>query len=79
MEVVSVHTARARLSTLIQKVLNGEDIIIAESGRPLVRLVACKDGAIHRRLGTMRGRIDMSDDFDAPLENFDAPQSGGMY
>ncbi len=38
MEQVTIHQAKTQLSRLIQKALEGEEIIIAKGTRPLVRL-----------------------------------------
>lgn len=40
MEEVTTHDAKTRLSSLIARVLQGEDIVICRGKQPLVRLVA---------------------------------------
>jgi len=40
MTQVNIHMAKAHLSELIQKVLLGEEVIIARDNKPLVKLVA---------------------------------------
>lgn len=37
---VNVHEAKTRLSELLVRVEQGEDVVIARSGRPLARLVS---------------------------------------
>jgi prevent-host-death family protein len=65
----NVAEAKARLSQLIQKALAGEDVVVAKDNKPLVRLVPLKRVARRRRPGSARGRVWMSRDFSAPLED----------
>ena len=68
--VVTIHQAKTHLSRLIQAALRGEEIVIANRDKPVARLVPIRASADKRRLGTARGQVRMSDDFDAPLEDF---------
>jgi prevent-host-death family protein len=63
---VSIHEARSQLSRLVEAAVSGEEVIIAEAGTPLVRLVAF-DQKPALRFGLMKGEIQIADDFDAPL------------
>lgn len=65
--LVNIHDAKTNFSKLINKVLKGEDIIIARDGKPLVRLVAYSESINERHGGQLRGLLNISDDFDAPL------------
>ncbi len=47
MEPVNILDARNRLSQLIAAAMDGEDVVIAKRGRPVVRLVPIDDGADH--------------------------------
>jgi prevent-host-death family protein len=69
---VNIHEAKTHLSRLIQRALDGEEIIIAKDNEPLVRLVVLESAGNERRIGLARGRARMTDDFDAPLSDFDA-------
>ena len=40
MHLVNMHTAKSTLSQLVEATLQGEDVVIARNGKPLVRLVA---------------------------------------
>jgi prevent-host-death family protein len=66
-EQVNIYEAKTRLSQLVDRAEAGEEIIIARGGRPAARLVPFRQAAVERKPGRMRGRIRMSDDFDAPL------------
>ena len=66
-ETVNVHAAKTHLSSLLQRVMNGEEIIIARSGKPVAKLVAIDAPAGDRVAGTAKSEIRLSDDCDAPL------------
>jgi len=65
METLNVHQAKTHLSRLLDRVAQGEEIVIAKSGRPVAKLVAIS--AEPRRPGRLKGKIKIADDFDAPL------------
>lgn len=64
-KIVTMHEAKTTLSRLIEEALQGQEILIALAGRPVVRLVSIKPKK--RKLGRWKGRVRMSKDFDAPL------------
>lgn len=65
MTQVGMHEAKTRLSQLVERAAEGEDIVIARNGTPVARLVpiapASSFGAVR---GAWRGRVEISDDFD---------------
>lgn len=65
--LVNIHDAKTNFSKLIKQVLKGEDIVIARDGHPLIRLVPYTETVNERHGGQLRGLINISDDFDAPL------------
>ena len=67
---VNVHQAKTNLSKLIKKVIDGEEVIIAKGNKPVVKLVLVDDMKSKRQLGTAKGKIQISDDFDKPLDDF---------
>lgn len=68
METVNIHQAKTQLSQLLHGVEQGEEVVIARAGVPIARLVAWKTPAQPvAEPGAMRGRIQLRDDFDAPL------------
>jgi len=72
MKTVTIHEAKTHLSRLVREVVEGNEVIIARGKTPLVKLVALTSAKPRRQLGTAKGLIEMSEDFDAPLEDFDA-------
>jgi prevent-host-death family protein len=66
MEIADIRDAGSQLSRLVERALDGEEVLIAESGTPVVRLVPVHPGAATpRRGGQWKGRVRMADDFDA--------------
>lgn len=64
---VNVHDAKTHLSRLLERVEQGEEIIIARGGRPIARLVPFTTELIPREPGAFQGRIQVPADFDTPL------------
>ena len=64
---MNIHDAKTHFSRLIERVLLGEEIVIAKAGRPVARLVPVVPDARGRQPGSARGAFVMPDDFDAPL------------
>jgi prevent-host-death family protein len=71
MKVVSVHEAKTHLSRLIESVLAGEEVIITRRDQPVVRLLAVEPERKSRAFGTAKGIVEIADDFDAPVPDFD--------
>jgi prevent-host-death family protein len=65
--VVNVHEAKTQFSKLLGRVILGEEIVIAKSGKPIARLVPIAKKIKERIPGIDRGKIRMAADFDAPL------------
>jgi prevent-host-death family protein len=63
---VNIYAAKTQLSRLIDQVNAGEEVVITRHGRAVARLVPA-EGKPKRKLGTLKGKIWMSEDFDAPL------------
>jgi len=65
MEVFNVHEAKTHLSRLLDRVAQGEEVIIAKSGRPVAKLV--RVAVEPRKPGRLKGRIRIDPDFYEPL------------
>jgi len=72
MSQFTVAEAASRFPELIEQVKRGHEIVIAEGERPVAKLVAVPPEPTRqpRPFGSAKGLIEMSDDFDAPLEDF---------
>jgi prevent-host-death family protein len=67
MATVNIHQAKTQLSRLVERAAAGEEIVIARSGKPVARLVGLANDLTPRVPGSMRGQIEIADDFDDPL------------
>lgn len=63
---VNVYEAKTQLSKLLQQVEAGDEIVIARHGKPVARLVPIQRTVARRQLGSLRGKIWISPDFDEP-------------
>jgi len=64
MLINNISEVKARLSTLIEKVMAGEDVIIGRAGKPVAKLVRYDRKSEPRLPGALRGKIKIADDFD---------------
>lgn len=61
--------AKNQLSKLVKAALDGEDVVIANHGKPMVRLVKLADQPKTRGYGAWKGLVEMADDWDSPQTN----------
>jgi prevent-host-death family protein len=66
MHTVSIHEAKTQLSRLVDEAASGEPFIIAKAGKPMVKVIPLQapTGEQVRRLGFLKGEIQVPDDFD---------------
>ena len=64
---VNIYEAKSKLSKLINKVIAGEEVIVAKSGKPVARIIPFEKPTENRKPGSAKGKLIISDDFDAPL------------
>lgn len=72
---VSVQVAESNLSELIDAALSGEEVVIDQDGRPVVRMVP-----IERRpfkIGMMQGQLGKGPDFFEPMSEDELAQWEG--
>jgi len=74
MTQVNIHEAKTNLSKLIDKVLKGESVVISKSNKPVVKLVLVDELKTKRSIGTAKGVIKISDDFNEPIDEFNGYQ-----
>ena len=78
---VNMHEAKAQLSKLAKLAWQGEEVIIAKSGKPFLKLVPYEQDTAtekteRRQLGVWKGRIWMAPDFDETDEEIIAAFEG---
>lgn len=66
MRITNIADAKATLSKLVEKVLQGEEVIIGKAGKPVAKLVPFDASRLPRDLdqGAWEGKVRMADDFD---------------
>jgi prevent-host-death family protein len=69
MQTINIHEAKTHLSRLLEQVAAGEEIIIAKAGKAVARLVPLDTPQKKRQLGLLKGKLNVPDDFDAPLSD----------
>lgn len=70
MTQITVSEASQNLPELIAAALSGEEIVIMQENQPVVKLIPVTPVKRRRQPGSAKGLINISDDFDAPLEDF---------
>jgi prevent-host-death family protein len=65
--IVNMHEAKSTLSKLVEKVNDGEEVVIARAGKPVAKLVKY-EAREPRPLGLYDGQVWIADDFDEPDE-----------
>ena len=80
--VINVYEAKTHLSQLLDRVANGEELVLGKAGKPIARLVPYRERRQPRTPGRLAGRIWIAPDFDETPEDliaafegeFDAPE-----
>jgi prevent-host-death family protein len=64
---VNIHQAKTHLSRLLERVLLGEEVVIAKAGKPIAKLVPLNTRPKRRIIGSAKGEFTVPDDFNDPL------------
>jgi prevent-host-death family protein len=74
---VTVHEAKTHLSRLLERVENGEEVLIARGRMPVARLVpAHRRAGRGRRFGSLRGEVRVARAFFEPLTDVELKRWG---
>ena len=65
-----MHEAKSKLFQLVERAEAGEEVVIAKSGKPAVKLVPFKTDK-KRMFGQFKGRVHKTEDFDSKEVNDD--------
>ncbi len=63
---VNMHEAQAHLAHYVEKTLAGEEVVLAQAGKPLVALVPIEKNN-NVILGILEGAFDVPENFDDSL------------
>ena len=64
MQITNISEAKAQLSALVEKVQNGEEVVIGKAGKPVAKLIRYDYQETPRSPGALRGQIKIAPDFD---------------
>ena len=68
MQQVELGELQTQLTRLIEQALRGEEVVITQADRPVLKLVRISGSTPRRRRGSAKGQIQVAPDFDAPLD-----------
>jgi prevent-host-death family protein len=71
MSTYNIHEAKTHFSKLLERVLKGEEVVIAKAGKPIARILPIVNDVPRRTPGNDAGKIIIAPNFDDPLEEFD--------
>ncbi|MDP2830159.1 MAG: type II toxin-antitoxin system prevent-host-death family antitoxin [Sulfuricellaceae bacterium] len=76
---INIYEAKSHFSELISRALTGEEVVIAKSGKPLVRLIPVAESAATNGVrfgGLAVAGVVIDDDFYTPLSDNDLLDDG---
>ncbi len=71
MRQVALKEAETRLAELIGIVAGGEEVIITKDDGSAFKIISLIRNKPYPKFGSAKGLVEMSDDFDEPLEDFE--------
>lgn len=72
-ESINIYDAKTQFSRLLDRVAEGQEVVISRHGRPVARLVPYRAPRADRMLGAFAGQVHVAPDFDAtPADVLDA-------
>ncbi len=75
MHVLELKEAQSRLSELLREAAVGKEVGIRHTDGVVFRLVLMEDPPRRPRYGSARDAIEISDDFEEPLDDFETYES----
>ncbi len=64
MYTVNIYEAKTHLSSLLEKVAHGEEVVIGKAGKPIAKLIPFKKTTKTRKPGYWKGKVIIHEDFD---------------
>lgn len=63
----NMHYAKTHFSELVKRTLAGDEVVIAQAGKPVVQLIPYSKPSGERIPGSAAGQFEIRSDFDQPL------------
>lgn len=76
--VINVYEAKTHLSKLLDRVAEGEELVLGKAGKPMARLVPFRELRQPRKPGRLAGNIWIAPDFDETPEDIIAAFEGDL-
>jgi len=70
MTTVAIEQAQRDLSRLIEDVVLGEHVVITRNQVPVAELIPVTRPILKPTFGSARGLVNMSEDFESPIDDF---------
>jgi prevent-host-death family protein len=67
---IEISEVKAHLPELLEEAIKGQEIVITENNQPLLKLTRVAPLQPARRLGSAKGKVWMSPDFNDSYEDF---------
>ena len=76
--VINVYEAKTQLSKLLDRVAEGEELVLGKAGKPMARLVPYREVRQPRKPGRLAGKLWIAPDFDETPEDVIAAFEGDL-
>ena len=70
MTQLDITKVKADISELLDLAIGGEEIVITQDNKPVAKISPIAPVLRPLKRGSAKGKVQMSDDFDEPLEDF---------
>jgi prevent-host-death family protein len=65
----NIHEAKTQLSRIIDRVEQGEEIVISRAGTPVAKVIPLSPGVNRTGRGSLAGVLVLDEDWDSPAVN----------
>jgi prevent-host-death family protein len=66
-DLVNVHELKTNYSKYLDKVAKGQEVLLGKHGKAVAKMVPLAYGQQPRTPGSLKGKVWISSDFDAPM------------
>jgi prevent-host-death family protein len=67
----NMYEAKTKLSEIVEKVREGEEVILMNRGEPVAKVVPIETPKKQRRLGFLKDKIQLLPGWDQPIDDFE--------
>lgn len=70
-KAIAIGEAKTNFSRLVQKVEDGEEVVIRRGPKPVAKLIPFAAEETKPLFGALRGQVQIGEDFDEPIPGFE--------